>query len=103
MRSHSKKYVTKSLIIFVKENQLTHARLGFAITKKVGKANIRNVYKRIVREEFRCSSNLRNKNIDILVVGKRASGKEKPVLTTLKDNLRSSFTSFKLKTETSNG
>ncbi len=45
----------------------SHSRIGFSITKKVGNAVIRNRYKRIMRDMFRCSP-LKEKGLDILVI-----------------------------------
>ncbi|OUR92943.1 ribonuclease P protein component [Halobacteriovorax marinus] len=44
-----------------------HSRIGFSITKKVGKAVLRNRYKRIMRDMFR-QSPLKEKTYDILVI-----------------------------------
>ncbi len=46
---------------------LHHARLGIAISKKVGKSHDRNRLKRIIRELFR-QHKLKSSNIDLLVV-----------------------------------
>lgn len=96
MRSNSKKFVTKSLIIFIKKNDYPHARLGFAISKKVGKAYIRNIFKRVVREGFRNSVELRSKSYDILIVGKssKPSRNTKESLVTLKQDISFSFSNF---------
>jgi ribonuclease P protein component len=70
MRRNSKKIVTEGLIFFIKENNCGLARLGFAVSKKVGKANVRNKFRRVIREHFRQNISLRSRSIDILVVGK---------------------------------
>ncbi len=90
MRRNSRKIVTNSLIFFFKENELGFARIGFAISKKIGKANVRNTYKRVVREQFRYDLTLRKRSLDILVVGKRSNlEKEK-----LKVELKFSYNQF---------
>lgn len=45
-----------SIFIFHKKNQTLETRLGISISKKIGKANLRNRYKRLIRESFRKSS-----------------------------------------------
>lgn len=50
----SKKIVTTDFIVFFRENNLEHARLGFAVSKKMlAKAHDRNRAKRLIRESFR--------------------------------------------------
>lgn len=44
---------TKNFILFLKENEKKHHRLGIIASKKVGGAVIRNKAKRILREYFR--------------------------------------------------
>jgi ribonuclease P protein component len=43
------------LIVNAAENGLSHARLGLSIGKIVGKAVVRNRWKRLIREAFRLS------------------------------------------------
>ena len=55
------------LMAFYKKNNLSaNTRVGFAVSKKVGNAVIRNKIKRIFRETFR-QSNLKNNSKDVLV------------------------------------
>lgn len=56
-----------SILVFHKKNSFNKTRLGISITKKVGKANIRNRYKRIIRETFRTSS-YKNLSLDLNIV-----------------------------------
>lgn len=44
----------KVLFIVWKANGLAHSRLGITVTKKFGDAHVRNRFKRLVREGFRC-------------------------------------------------
>ncbi|MDO4280552.1 MAG: ribonuclease P protein component [Peptococcaceae bacterium] len=41
------------MVLYVKENNLTHARFGFSLSKKIGKAHVRNLYKRRLSEIVR--------------------------------------------------
>jgi ribonuclease P protein component len=45
-----------TVIIYYKKNSLNLTRIGLSVPKKIGKATIRNRYKRLVRELFRQSS-----------------------------------------------
>ena len=50
----AKKIVTHEFILLFKENNLAHARLGLALSKKmIAKAHDRNRIKRTMREGFR--------------------------------------------------
>jgi len=49
-----------------KENEI-HSRIGISVSKKVGKAKTRNIFKREIRETFRVSK-LRERGLDLLFV-----------------------------------
>jgi len=44
---------TKYLVLYFKKNKLNESRIGFSISKKLGKANERNYLKRQLREIVR--------------------------------------------------
>lgn len=69
LKSESKRYSTSSLLLYYKDSRLRskNTRIGFSISKKVGKAFFRNRLKRILREVFRCSS-YKNSGLDGLFV-----------------------------------
>lgn len=48
-----RKYFSRSLVVFVAPNDLPHSRIGITATRKLGKANIRNRFKRWTREVYR--------------------------------------------------
>lgn len=64
---HSVKIHKKVFKVIYLKNDLEHARLGFAITKKVGKANVRNLLKRKIREWFRLSD-IKDQPVDLMIV-----------------------------------
>lgn len=69
LRENSKSLSFSFLRIYYTENRLKSdtTRVGFSVSKKVGKANIRNRLKRIFRDKFR-NSDYRCLNKDILFV-----------------------------------
>lgn len=71
--AQGKKVVGRYLIIHALPNPLGHPRLGITVTKKSGKAVVRNRWKRFIREAFR-----RNKAFfppaDLVVTVKRGVG-----------------------------
>ena len=58
-------------IALFKPGHLDHPRLGITVTRKVGKAAIRNRVKRLVREYFRLNRQQLNQNWDINIVAKK--------------------------------
>lgn len=61
-----------SIFIFHKKNNLKETRLGISISKKIGKANVRNRYKRLIRECFRKSAYKKlSSDLNIVINGKK--------------------------------
>ncbi|HYK88441.1 MAG TPA: ribonuclease P protein component [Acidobacteriota bacterium] len=59
-------------VLFARENNLDHQRLGITVSRKVGGAVIRNRVKRLFREIFRKSSADLPDHFDLVVNAKRA-------------------------------
>ncbi|MDQ6961013.1 MAG: ribonuclease P protein component [Mariprofundaceae bacterium] len=62
-----KKYVSGQLLIVHGKNNLNHACLGLAVSRKYGNAVQRNRLKRRMREVYRCHP-LRHLSVDILII-----------------------------------
>lgn len=45
--------VTKQIVLYYKKNDLDVTRVGFSVSKKVGKSVTRNRAKRLIKESFR--------------------------------------------------
>lgn len=65
---------TKNFLILLRPNREKHSRLGITVTKKIGKAVVRNRIKRHVREFYRTNKHLLPPEYDILVIARRGAG-----------------------------
>ena len=69
--NQAKKLVTPEFIFLYRKNELGHARLGMALSKKhIAKAHDRNRLKRLLRESFRVKS---LPSIDIVVLARQST------------------------------
>lgn len=50
---HRNSMANRLLIIYIRENQQAYNRVGFTVSKKVGKATVRNRVKRRMKESYR--------------------------------------------------
>jgi ribonuclease P protein component len=50
---HKNSMANRLLIIYIRENQEVFNRVGFTVSKKVGKATVRNLVKRRMKESYR--------------------------------------------------
>lgn len=58
-------------VIYKVNNELNYPRFGIAISKKFGKANIRNLYKRRIRTIIDINKNLFQNNKDYIIMIKK--------------------------------
>lgn len=59
-----KSFANRLLVIYILKNDLNINRVGFSISKKVGKSTVRNRVRRLIRENFRLLS-INNNDIKI--------------------------------------
>ena len=71
---HGKSFANKYLVMYIFDNKSDFNRVEFSVSKKVGKANIRNKVKRRIRESFRlnCDQNIKN-GYDLVFIARISS------------------------------
>jgi ribonuclease P protein component len=69
---------TEHLRVHARANGLGHSRLGISVGRKFGKAVQRNRLKRLAREAFRTSDDVRGAGLDLVVVAQHAGVLECP-------------------------
>lgn len=70
MRTHGRSYAHPLLVLYVHPNADGLTRFGFAVSKRVGKAVVRNRVKRVLREAARRALPGLVPGWDIVVVGR---------------------------------
>ncbi|WP_435050919.1 ribonuclease P protein component [Desulfosarcina widdelii] len=96
MSKNGKRHYSDHFIIISRKNQIFRSRLGVTVSKKVGKAVIRNKIKRLVRETFRLNRNRLPEQVDLNVIAKASAGKTE--VEELQKNLMRCFEHFDTKT-----
>ncbi len=65
------KLYSSNFIAFIRKKEDIHTRVGFAVTKKIGNAVMRNRLKRLLREYCRLNQALLPQNTDIVITPKK--------------------------------
>lgn len=73
MRHEARRFSGTLLIVEMRPNRQSQTRLGITVTRRYGKAHLRNRFKRIVREAFRTSYSQLPQGLDLLIKPQSAS------------------------------
>lgn len=65
-----KSVATKYLVLYPKKTKNNELRIGFSLSKKIGKAHVRNYYKRCLREILRKYLNRLNIGYDLVFLAR---------------------------------
>lgn len=64
--------VTKQVVMYYIENDVHATRVGYSVSKKVGKSVVRNRARRLIKEAFRLNSPKLEKGYDLVFVARAA-------------------------------
>jgi ribonuclease P protein component len=76
--SRSQSVANRLLVLYTKANGGPENRLGISVSRKVGKAVMRNRVRRWIKESFRCimgQTNEQTQKMDMAVVARAAAGR----------------------------
>lgn len=69
--SRGKSFVNKFLVLYLAGNLEGKTKVGFSVSKKVGKAVVRNRVKRLIKEAFRLNQDkVKNKGVSLVFVAR---------------------------------
>jgi len=68
---HGKTVVSRNIVLYYCPNKLGYNRIGFSISKRVGKSVVRNRIKRIYREAYYQLENKLHQGYDFILIARK--------------------------------
>lgn len=69
--SRGKSYANKLLVLYIANNKEDKTKVGFSVSKKVGKAVVRNRVKRLIREAYRLNQDkIKKRGVSLVFIAR---------------------------------
>jgi ribonuclease P protein component len=68
---HGRTVVTRNIVLYYCPNGLIYNRIGFAVSKKVGKSVVRNRIKRVYREALKMLEGKMRQGYDMVIIARK--------------------------------
>ncbi len=65
-----KSYANRYLVMYIRDNGLSHNRLGISVSKKIGNSIVRHRITRLIRESYRLQEERFRCGLDIVVIAR---------------------------------
>ncbi|MCL2399628.1 MAG: ribonuclease P protein component [Defluviitaleaceae bacterium] len=72
--NHRRSVANRLLVLYIKKNGMENNFLGISISRKVGKAVVRNRIKRLIKEQIRLQEEALVRGYDLVIVVRAAAG-----------------------------
>lgn len=74
--SRGRSFADRKIVVYLYKNDQDESRIGFSVSKKVGKAVIRNRIRRILKEICRLNRPKIKKGYDIIIIARPSAAKD---------------------------